>query len=212
MLPVRRALRPSRVRRARGRGVVSAHPTPCVCEDCFARKAGPFGDDPVEAENGDDRYESTELYRDDDRHETEQHWPKYDDEPEPPPHPADVAARANGPAAERAPTSWAPVDLAAALAGEDVEPPVLWERTDGVRLIYAGRVHWFQGESESCKSWAAQRITADELGAGRDVLYIDFEDDDRGIVARLRALGATDADIARHLTYLRPDEPLCDRH
>jgi hypothetical protein len=111
----------------------------------------------------------------------------------------------------RAPSSWAPVDLTAALAGADIAPPVLLERTDGVRLLYAGRVHWLQGESESCKSWAAQQVVADELAAGHDVLYIDFEDDDRGVVARLRALGARVDAIAAHLVYLRPDEPLRDR-
>jgi AAA domain len=112
---------------------------------------------------------------------------------------------------KRTPTSWAPVDLTDALAGADIEPPELWERTDGVRLIYRARVHWFQGESETCKSWAAQQVVVDELAQGHDVLYIDFEDDDRGVVARLRALGADVEAIGEHLVYLRPDEPLQDR-
>jgi hypothetical protein len=112
---------------------------------------------------------------------------------------------------QRTPTSWAPVDLTDALAGADIPAPELWKRSDGTPLIYRARVHWFQGESESCKSWAAQIIAATELNAGNDVLYIDFEDDERGVVARLRTLGAAVDAIAAHLIYLRPDEALKDR-
>lgn len=112
----------------------------------------------------------------------------------------------------REPTSWAPIDLTDALAGVDIPPPELWHRSDGVPLIYKGRIHWFQGESESCKSWAAQIIVADQLTDKRPVLYIDYEDDDRGVVARLLALGVPPDAIAAHLTYVRPDEALRDNH
>lgn len=108
-------------------------------------------------------------------------------------------------------TSWAPVDLSDALAGVDVDPPALWQRSDGERFVYAGRTHWFQGESESCKSMAAQAVAAEVIQAGGDVLYVDFEDDDRGVVARLRAMGLSVDQIASHVTYVRPDEALTDR-
>jgi len=111
----------------------------------------------------------------------------------------------------RTPTSWAPIDLTDALRGIDIPPPEMWKRSDGTPLIYRGRVHWFQGESESCKSWAAQIVIAVELNAGNDVLYIDFEDDERGVTSRLRTLGAAVDAIAAHLIYLRPDEALRDR-
>lgn len=111
---------------------------------------------------------------------------------------------------ETPPTTWRPVDLTDALAGIDVPPPELWHRTDNVPLIYQSRVHWFQGESESCKSWAAQVVTGLELAAGNNVLYIDYEDDDRGVVARLLALGTPVEAIRDHLVYIRPDEPLRD--
>lgn len=110
------------------------------------------------------------------------------------------------------PTTWRPVDLTEALAGVDIPPPDLWHRSDDVPLLYRGRVHWFQGESESCKSWAAQIVAVDQLNHGHDVLYIDNEDDDRGVVARLLALGANPQAIAAHLVYIRPDEALRDRH
>ena len=110
------------------------------------------------------------------------------------------------------PTTWAPVDLTAALAGDDLPPAALFKRTDGNRLLYEGRVHWFLGESESCKSWAWQHVAADVVAKGGDVLVVDFEDDERGVVARLRSLGLSVQAIAEHLVYLRPDEALYDRH
>ncbi len=104
--------------------------------------------------------------------------------------------------------TWHPVDLTAALTKADIEPPTMWERSDGQRFIYPARVHWFQGESESLKSWAAQIVVAEQVSAGAHVLYIDLEDDDRSVVARLLALGASPDDIAAHLIYVRPDEPM----
>jgi hypothetical protein len=110
------------------------------------------------------------------------------------------------------PTSWSAVDLREALSGVDVEPPSVLQRTDGLCLLYPSRVHAFQGESESLKSWAAQFATKQTIAAGGDVLYIDFEDDAAGVVARLLALGLASAEIAAHLVYIRPDEPLRTRY
>jgi hypothetical protein len=110
---------------------------------------------------------------------------------------------------EREPTTWAPVDLTSALAGDDVEPPSLLQRSDGLPLLYRGRTHAFQGESESCKSWAAQFAVKQTIDAGENVLYIDFEDDAAGVVARLRSLGLAVENIAARFVYIRPDEPLC---
>lgn len=110
-------------------------------------------------------------------------------------------------------STWRAVDLTDALSGIDIEPPTFLARTDNVRLLYSGRVHWFQGESESLKSWAAQVAVADVLAEGGCCLYFDFEDDDRGVVARLRSLGVKPellADQSR-FRYVRPDEALYGR-
>ena len=112
---------------------------------------------------------------------------------------------------ERKPTSWLPIDLKDALAGVDVPAPQFWLRSDGKPLVYAGRTHWFQGPSESLKSMAAQMVVVEVVADGGDVLYIDFEDDDRGVVARLLAMGASEEAIAAHVVYVRPDEALMDR-
>ena len=125
--------------------------------------------------------------------------------------PAEVDADPDDVDEERKPSTWTPVDLSAALAGIDVPAPDWWRRTDGTPLVYAGRTHWFQGPSESLKSMAAQAVVVEALDRGFDVLYIDFEDDDRGVVARLLAMGAEAGAIADQLVYVRPDEALMDR-
>lgn len=108
------------------------------------------------------------------------------------------------------PSSWAFIDLRAALAGEGPPPPAIWTHAGGHCLLYARRTHAFFGASETLKSWAAQAAVAEVLVAGGHVLYIDFEDDQVGVTARLRALGVTDAQILAQLAYARPDEPLVD--
>lgn len=121
-----------------------------------------------------------------------------------------VAANTNEPPG---PTSWRPVDLTAALAGDGVEPPSLLRRTDDLRLLYASRTHWFQGEAESLKSWCAQVAVAQVLAGGGNVLYLDFEDNEFGVVERLVGLGVRKEALgnASRFVYVRPSEPLRDR-
>lgn len=108
-------------------------------------------------------------------------------------------------------SSWAPVDLTAALAGEGEPPPSILARADGPCLLYRGRLHSVSAEPEAGKGWLALRATADLLTAGRTVLYIDMEDSPESIVARLRALGVEAERIVAEFVYVRPDEPLTDR-
>ena len=125
-----------------------------------------------------------------------------------------AAGRADVDDDDLTPSTWLAVDLGPTPSPDATSTrPTMFTRTDGTGLLYPGRVHWFQGESESLKSWAAQAATVEVLAAGGNVLYIDYEDDDRGIVARLLALGVDKdvlADPAR-FRYLRPDEPLARR-
>lgn len=108
-------------------------------------------------------------------------------------------------------TSWEPIDLRGALTGEGPPPPTVLRHARGHHLLYAGRSHWFIGASESCKSWGAQAAVAEVLTAGGDVFYIDYEDDERGVVSRLVALGVPEDRIVAGLCYVRPNEPLIDR-
>lgn len=108
-------------------------------------------------------------------------------------------------------TSWYPVDLTDALEGHDIPAPAILTRTDGRALLYAGRIHAFIGESESCKTWAALLAAVEVLAAGGMVLWIDFEDDERGLVARLYALGIAREVIREQVHYVHPEEPLTSR-
>lgn len=109
---------------------------------------------------------------------------------------------------EDPPTSWEPIDLRPALAGEGPPAPAIWQHKRGHRLLYGGRTHAFFGASETLKSWAAQAAVAEVLSLSGDVLYIDYEDDQDGVTTRLKALGVADGGILEHLVYIRPDEPL----
>ncbi len=65
------------------------------------------------------------------------------------------------------------------------------------------------GEPEGGKSWVAVIAMAQELSHGNPVLFIDYEDNEIGIVERLRALGIPDRVIDGHLfDYVHPEEPL----
>jgi AAA domain-containing protein len=107
------------------------------------------------------------------------------------------------------PTSWAPVDLAAMIAGESpIQRPEHLRRQDGVGLIYAAKQHAVYGEPESCKSFLVAAAAAHELRAGLDVVLFDFEDDAATWVERLLGLGTPAEMILAHFHYVRPDEPI----
>jgi len=113
--------------------------------------------------------------------------------------------------AEVEPSSWEPLDVASYLDGTHVpEVAELLPRTDGVCLLYAGRLHSLHGESESGKSMVALAEVARLLAAGKRVLVLDFESDARTVVSRVVALGAPAAAIRERLRYVRPQEPPTD--
>lgn len=110
------------------------------------------------------------------------------------------------------PSSWTPVDLDAVLDGREVDkPPTRLLRTDGVPLLYAGKVHAISGEPESCKGWLALAAAAETMAGGETVFYVDFEDSAGGVVGRLLSLGVDPDTIRRLFVYVRPSEPL-DAH
>lgn len=124
--------------------------------------------------------------------------------------PAGLVARIGSEVATgAAPTStWTVVDLGPVLDGGQPEARPEWlHRADGAPLLYPGRVHAFNGESESGKSWLATVTVVEAIHAGQDSLYIDWEDNASTFVDRLLALGAPPAEIAAHVCYVRPDEP-----
>jgi AAA domain len=122
--------------------------------------------------------------------------------------------RRNGrPAVVRTDTSWRPVALDRLLSGAaDLEPPPgSLRRSDGVGLLYAGKVHSIFSEPEGCKGWLSLAAAAEYLAAGDNVTLLDFEDTPAVAVERLHALGVGDDLIRARFHYVRPDEPLDER-
>lgn len=108
-------------------------------------------------------------------------------------------------------TTWSPVDLAAVLQGEMLDPPpTMLQRSDGVYLFYDGAVHTVSGESESGKTWLCLLAALQLMQVGERCVFVDFEDRADRVVARLLALGALPQEIRDHFAYVRPDRPLDD--
>jgi hypothetical protein len=109
-------------------------------------------------------------------------------------------------------SSWKPIDLEAALEGRDREqPPQRLYRSDGVALLYAGKMHSIFSEPEGCKGWLSLAAAAEYLAAGEHVTLVDFEDSARVAVERLRALAVPYETIGTRFHYVRPEEPLDER-
>jgi len=96
-------------------------------------------------------------------------------------------------------------DVGALLAGNlQAEQPALLARTDGGALLYPGKMHVFQAEPSSGKSWLALVAVAEVLAMGGSAGYLDYEDTGNGILGRLRTLGVTDAVMAARFYYANP--------
>lgn len=105
-------------------------------------------------------------------------------------------------------TGWEKVDLRPWLYGTPPDDrPTLASRADGQPILYPGKVHAFNGEPESGKSWCAQHICAQLLQSHQDVTYLDFEDGPGSVVARLLALGVDPLEVGGYFHYHRLDQP-----
>ncbi len=104
---------------------------------------------------------------------------------------------------------WQPVDLSDVLDGTYQPPqPAVGRRTDGVGLFYPGKCHVIVSETEAGKTWLVLSSSIDEVRAGNHVVYIDFEDDESGVVGRLLTLGVDPDTIREYFHYLRPTDQL----
>lgn len=105
------------------------------------------------------------------------------------------------------PRPWRAIDLEPVLSGNWKPPePTVGCRGDGVGLLYRGKLHTISSESEAGKTWFILAAAFEELRAGNHVLYIDFEDDEGGVVGRLLTLQTPVKWIRERFHYLRPTE------
>jgi hypothetical protein len=106
--------------------------------------------------------------------------------------------------------AWAPADIATYLdPAWRPEPPTVLRRTDGRALFYAGNVNWLFGASGEGKTWVALIAVAQEISAGRHVVWIHYEDPlpDK-LVHRLVLLGVEPDVIADRFHVVCTSAPL----
>lgn len=111
--------------------------------------------------------------------------------------------------------SWKRQQIADLFDEEQQEPEVgafdLDDTSNGGHLFYAGKVNEIHGPSESGKSMVLLAVAAQEMRAGRNVAMVDYEDDGKSIVNRLRwVFGLTRELIEQHFYYFNPETPLGD--
>lgn len=129
----------------------------------------------------------------------------------------DVKKEADRLDAERqgAADSWAPQPIADLFDTEQQTPEIgtfLGEdltNTGGV--FYRGKVNEVHGPSESGKTMFVLAVAAQEIEAERHVIMVDYEDDGRAIVNRLRfVFGMKRERIEKYFHYFRPDVPFTE--
>jgi AAA domain-containing protein len=112
------------------------------------------------------------------------------------------ATREGQPEAQPEPHTWTPLD-AVELGEKPVEPPELGG------LFYPRRRIVVSGEAEAGKSFLGLAVSADELRAGRGVVWVDTDNmGASALLERLRSLGVDDDHIRRLFGFMQPAEPL----
>jgi hypothetical protein len=108
------------------------------------------------------------------------------------------------------PESWAkPLDLADYLSGKIPRPsPSLLTRSDGERLLYAGKVNELHGEPEAGKGFIAGQAAGEAVFAGRIVVYLDFDADPASVARRVLVAGPNIEQIQQRVAYFPISEPL----
>lgn len=119
---------------------------------------------------------------------------------------ADVLAAGLAAGAE----SWDEVDLGPLLGDGAADPvvPSSLARSDGGCIAYQGAIHWVWGKPGAGKTMVALVWAAQEIRAGRHVIWIDLENQARGNIGRLLTLmGCAGDDIRKHFHLLQPSDP-----
>jgi len=87
-------------------------------------------------------------------------------------------------------STWALIDLSLAAQLGPPPPPDILHRSDGVALLYRGKLNFAFGPPESGKSWFAQLACVEVFNGGGSFLYIDAENGPRDVADHFKLLGA----------------------
>ncbi|MBU3665626.1 MAG: hypothetical protein FGM15_07090 [Chthoniobacterales bacterium] len=99
-------------------------------------------------------------------------------------------------------------DFSALIAeGFKREMPSLCQYDEGRFLLYPGRINEIHGEPGVGKTNIALCICAEVMQDGLHVLYLDPEDNPRGIGSRFVALGGRESDLSERFHYVQNPEP-----
>lgn len=106
--------------------------------------------------------------------------------------------------------SWKPQDIGDLFDTEQQEPTIGSfsdeDMSNGGGVFYAGKVNEIHGPSESGKTMVVLHVAAQEIRDEHHVVMVDFEDDGRAIVNRLRyVFGLDRGQIEKYFHYFRPD-------
>ncbi len=100
-------------------------------------------------------------------------------------------------------------DIGAALDGTlEADSADLLLRTDGLGLIYPGKMHMFQAEPSVGKSWVAFHLCSEVLAAGGSAVVIDYEDSLRPVLVRMQTVGANHEQLRTRFRYVHPEGPM----
>lgn len=93
------------------------------------------------------------------------------------------------------------------IPGQRAEDPTLLRVRGAGCLLYPGKTHLFQGETESGKTWLALVAAVEVLESGGRVLWVDYEDSPATFSSRLSAL-LVDPSLWARIDYVNPSGPL----
>jgi hypothetical protein len=107
--------------------------------------------------------------------------------------------------------SWTPIDLTDVVIGLQTgslerPKPMIGVCSNGRALFYPRRINEVHSVSGDGKSWLALFATAQEIAKGNHVVFIDYEDDEIGIVGRLLDIGTDPDVILRCFHYFHPQD------
>jgi len=86
--------------------------------------------------------------------------------------------------------------------------PTVLQRVDGSSLLYPGVVNVIHGPPDSGKSFFAQLACSQEMAAGHNVLYLDYEATAVDVDDRMILLGVVSSALDERFVYIRPTEQM----